>query len=630
MIYILVILTGITGNSFLEIENGARESGMGGIGFLYSNGPEAIHWNPSGIAGINIPNLSFTHTEYFQDIRYEDIVFIYPKKNFTMGYGLKGLYMNGFEARTGPSPEPDYIFGSSFSTGTISFARFLGENMAIGTGINIIYEKIDKYGGVGIAADFGMHYNFPFIEGISYALSVKNIGTPVKLHTSSTLLPININMGIGYHNDYITGGMGFSISDRIHLLIGIEGNFQDKLFIRTGYRTGFSAAGNLAGVSAGFGLKITNINIDYSVRPFGDLGIVQYIGINYGFKPGKGRVEKQRIIAKELEKKGKITSGSFYTMAISRIREKDYKDAEKLLDIALIWDPNNTEAKQKLEGIEMLRKKQIVSTYISKGKKYYKKGKYMDAMDVFSKALEAQPDNIVAQKWFDAASNALSSKGDTKFDKMVKAGLDNFGKGKYARAIKDWKSALRIKPKNKAVLSYIKKAKRKMKIEIEKYTAKVEGCIKSKDFLKAKWLMDKIIKMSSKNTNVVKKMLIRVNAGLKEAVNVHINKGIALYNKGKYAEAEIHFSTALKFLPSSRTAKQWLRKTKKKRRTGEIDINDLYMKGINAYTSDKIEEAIAYWEKVIEIDPTYKNAKKNLQRANEKLKKIKEIQENNI
>ena len=48
------------------------------------------------------------------------------------------------------------------------------------------------------------------------------------------------------------------------------------------------------------------------------------------------------------------------------------------------------------------------------------------------------------------------------------------------------------------------------------------------------------------------------------------------------------------------------------------DIEELYLKGIEAYTNDEFRLAVKYWQKCLDIKPDYSKAQKNIAKAQKK------------
>ncbi|MBN2352597.1 MAG: UPF0164 family protein [Spirochaetales bacterium] len=66
------------------------------------------------------------------------------------------------------------------------------------------------------------------------------------------------------------------------------------------------------------------------------------------------------------------------------------------------------------------------------------------------------------------------------------------------------------------------------------------------------------------------------------------------------------------------------------RQDKRVMADELYLQGVKLYANDKLEEAIAVWEKVLEIDPGYTPARDNIAIAKRKLELQKEIKDRQI
>ncbi|MRR09419.1 tetratricopeptide repeat protein [bacterium] len=112
-------------------------------------------------------------------------------------------------------------------------------------------------------------------------------------------------------------------------------------------------------------------------------------------------------------------------------------------------------------------------------------------------------------------------------------------------------------------------------------------------------------------------------AALRDLTARHLKSGIDLYQQGRYGQALVDLKQALLLDPGSKPAAEYLAKANAQRASGRRDdLNDLYLKGINAYTQEEYEQAIAYWQQVMEIDPGHTNARRNIERARQKLRII--------
>ncbi|HID16041.1 MAG TPA: hypothetical protein EYP16_04480 [Candidatus Atribacteria bacterium] len=84
-----------------------------------------------------------------------------------------------------------------------------------------------------------------------------------------------------------------------------------------------------------------------------------------------------------------------------------------------------------------------------------------------------------------------------------------------------------------------------------------------------------------------------------------------------YVSARLNYSKVLNVDPGNKVALNKLQQIKK---MTSKDIESLNLKAILAYTEGNLELAIKLWEQVLKMEPDNKRAKKNIQRAKEKLK----------
>ncbi|RKZ26212.1 hypothetical protein DRQ20_03490 [bacterium] len=608
----------LSGILFVNLETGGEEVALGGGMHSAFYGARSIFSNPGFLSFSNSASFSFSHREYLQGTRYDDASFIYVFPNFTLGAGMRLLYAGGFEHRIESTPEPDYLFSTLFSSFHVGGAyRF--KQFSVGGSFKLLYGKIDTYTGISGALDIGIASRIN--KNVFGGLALKNLGLPMRFREESTPLPVRIGMGGGYENEFVRGILEFEFPDGFRIKAGLEGKIKDVLFIRGGY-----SSGTTGGFRFGLGVRKFGVSIDYAFVPYGPLGLTHIFTLS--ITPYWKKLEEERkkeIVRREIEKRSRLTAESFYTMGVEYMREGRLEESEKAFDMALIWDPDYEEARRKLEEVRSILKERKVNRIINEGIDYYKKGDYFNAIDAFSRALGLDPQNPLALKWFDATTRAMTERRREKgrVGRYIEEGMNYYKKGDYEKAISSWRKGLKIDPANKTLQSYISRAKKKIESIIDRELKRIEKLLKEGRAVDAKGIMKSLLNKFPSYVRARKNFKEIQERIRKEAVK-HLTEGEKLYRAGKYGEAEIEFEFALRLDSTLTRARKYLQLVKKKKR--KVDVYELYMKGINAYTKDRLEEAIAYWEKVLEIDPAFEKARKNLERAREKLEKVKKLE----
>src|SRR3989339_29181 len=279
---------GKTSASFLKIGLGARAIGMGESYAGIADDVYAVYWNPAGLNNLTSNEFTAMHTEWFQDIRYEYAsAALRLDAKSVCAFSLGGLYLAGIERRTvmenpedGPSL-PEGTFGAYDILAVASYSSKLDESWTLGANIKGVYESIDIYGGFTIALDVGAIYKI--VPNVNIGMVIQNFGPHLSIRETSYWLPLNIKVGVGFKIPEVNLTGDFDINQPIDnftkFSAGLEYNYDNLLFPRIGYRYRFNGneLGELSGLTAGIGIRISDYQLDYAFVPFGDLGVTHRI-----------------------------------------------------------------------------------------------------------------------------------------------------------------------------------------------------------------------------------------------------------------------------------------------------------------------------------------------------------------
>lgn len=625
---------GDTGASFLTLDVGAATIAMGGAVTAHPHGVHSLFGNPGALGWSHGTEFTLMHAEHFQSIRYEHLGFAHGSKSLGIGFSIKGLYTSGLEERTGPSESPLSNFGAYFFAPTLTLARSFGNNVALGTNIKCVYQGIGEDNALSFAGDIGMSIRSSE-EGLYLGLALADIGTGVTFINTSYSLPTRIKAGIGYslfHKSLtIETDITQSFSEGFGFGIGTEWWLIENLSARVGYKSGLSDNGGLAGFASGVGLRISSIDLDYAFSSYGVLGLTHSISLTYiiGRAARLGGVDETKI-AEELQKRARLTAEAFYEQGLAQQRDGKYDEALKSFDIALIWDPFYEDAIQRTNVVKKAITEKKISDHLTRGIAEFRSRRYIEAISEFGYVLEVDSTNQQAREWIKTTSDALikmqmerielEQEIEAKISHHLKFGLQYFSKAEYAAAINEWNKILTYDATHKEALEYIGKARSSIAAQINESIQKVDRHIANNKWLEASNEINRALSMQPDNAQaLLKKEQIRKK--LREFSTVYAQKGITLYKEGKLNLAETELKKALTYDNDNSTAKAYLTKIKSQApKVSSIELDELYMKGVTAYTQENYQLAIFYWKRVLEIDPKHKNAQRNIVRAQEKLK----------
>lgn len=166
----------------LKQPTGARDLAMGGANLVYTEGVDALYWNPAGLSSMESGfQAAFSRVTIFNDIAVNYFGLGVDMGSFGMlGFDIKSFDFGNISLTT--MEDMDGTSGATFSPswGTIglTYANKLTSSIQIGVKANFVYESLPRVGGSAVAFDLGIQYKgIAGIEGVSFAVLMKNIGS---------------------------------------------------------------------------------------------------------------------------------------------------------------------------------------------------------------------------------------------------------------------------------------------------------------------------------------------------------------------------------------------------------------------------------------------------------------------
>jgi hypothetical protein len=285
---------GTSGAQFLKMDVDARVVGLGGANAAFSHGAMCLYYNPAGIADLEDNSVAFSYTDWIADIKYNYMAYARPFPGFgKIGFHVAVLTMDDMERTTLEEPDgTGEMFGANSWVVGISNAHQLTDRFSFGVTAKIIREKISDMTSNAIAFDIGTLYYTGF-RTLRIAMSTRNFGSDtkyggtelestldqdddpltlpveVRLNTESHPLPLTFRLGLAYDFEFGADSKvmaaldGYNTRDRGQQgSAGLEYSWQDKVFLRVGYKI----RADEEGIAAGGGY-------DFDIPGFGMLGI---------------------------------------------------------------------------------------------------------------------------------------------------------------------------------------------------------------------------------------------------------------------------------------------------------------------------------------------------------------------
>lgn len=301
---------GTSGFNSLKIIYSARANAMAGAFTAIDDDIDVIFFNPANLGGYDTKReVSSTYMNYFDGYNGGSVIYQY-KRSHKANVALFGQFLtsddiprtvngdNGGYIEAGTFDNSDFIMGGSYS-------YYFNEQLNIGISGKYIQETIDSKSASAIAFDLGILHR-PINEKIRVGVAVRNLGTQLTHFTDAEYsegLPIVYAGGISYltalrgrnnEAEFIPTmlmSLDLSLSEGSDLvgLIGTEFKVHEQFLVRAGYKTSAADYKNggdneiYSGFSTGVGFVRNNLNIDYALNSYGDLGFVNQVTLKYKF-----------------------------------------------------------------------------------------------------------------------------------------------------------------------------------------------------------------------------------------------------------------------------------------------------------------------------------------------------------
>ncbi|MCK5242273.1 PorV/PorQ family protein [bacterium] len=285
----------LSGGELLREPAGARQAGMGEAHTAISGNLDGLYYNAASVADIKALQFSSMYA-----------LNAFENKNISVALGVpvlwwgKGGLAIGLTSLLGAEMEINYLDGSQEMVTsqqdialTIGYGHQLTTGMLIGASIKAFHSQLmEEYDALALGADIGLIYKLQDLPGLSAGVALQNIGTEIKYLDQGDPMPTILRAGLAYakavgQDHYLVAGLDalFSNDKDPQQHVGIEYAWQDMLFLRTGYKLGY----DIDSLTAGAGLKIEGLQIDYAFTSRSIAESIHRFSIGYTFSAGRNK-----------------------------------------------------------------------------------------------------------------------------------------------------------------------------------------------------------------------------------------------------------------------------------------------------------------------------------------------------
>jgi hypothetical protein len=284
---------GTTSATFTKLGSGPRAAALGEAYVAVADDAEGLAYNPAGMAQMLTGEFEATHAEWFQSLLYENMNAVFSlgdggmfglTLNTLIAPSVEGTKANGQNNTIDPTL--NYTDTGSFSPYDlqvgVSYARPIYPNLSGGVTLKMLAQSLDSLDAFGIGLDLGLIYTTP-LSGLKAGFAAQNLGTPIKFYKEGFDLPMLFRLGGDYAVPqtrlHVMPEFDLPMDESPVLAIGAEYDVDGVFFPRAGYRYN-----NIFNPwSLGFGLRWDLWGTDFSVVPYGELGMTYRASLSYRF-----------------------------------------------------------------------------------------------------------------------------------------------------------------------------------------------------------------------------------------------------------------------------------------------------------------------------------------------------------
>ena len=297
-----------TGFQFLSVGQDARATGMGDAFTTVESTPNALFYNPAGIASIDkMVDLRANFFEFIADIKYTS--FALASSPWGNQYGVIGLTVQAVNygevqgtmvwQNADGYVDTEIMEPSAMAIG-LGYGKALSDRFLVGGQVRWVAQSLGKsvIPGIGtknnvadvLSFDFGTIYRTGF-KSLSFGMSVRNFSQEIKFEEEGFQLPLTFKIGLSINALDFTSlnpedHALLVVLDAVHprsyseyINVGFEYVFMNAVALRAGYVTNQSEYD----YALGFGLQQFGFRVDYAYQDFGVFSSLHRFSVGFSY-----------------------------------------------------------------------------------------------------------------------------------------------------------------------------------------------------------------------------------------------------------------------------------------------------------------------------------------------------------
>lgn len=282
--------------SFLRSTISARAAALGGATVAMTNDPSMVVMNPGSLVTTDSNQVDVTFIKHVLDINSGYLVYS-MRTAPNEAYAVHASFVSyGSFNRTSTTGELLGSFGAADIALAGSYSREIDTLISWGATVKLLYGSVETQNTFALAMDGGLLFQIPK-SNTNIGLSILNAGFQLTTFDGTTdKLPLDVRLGVNHQLKGLPVLVNASINhladdvpsffDRfLNFSVGGELRAGKYVRLRLGYDnttrniSNVNVATQLAGVSAGAGVTLNDMHVDYAMSSVGSSALIHRISL---------------------------------------------------------------------------------------------------------------------------------------------------------------------------------------------------------------------------------------------------------------------------------------------------------------------------------------------------------------
>ncbi|OGF52677.1 MAG: hypothetical protein A2044_02630 [Candidatus Firestonebacteria bacterium GWA2_43_8] len=411
---------GFQGEYLYSFSAGGRQAAMGYTGTALPFDTGSVYFNPSAIAAAVNKEAGLFYIPVLSGVSYSYFSVVYPLSTGNVfGVARASLDVSGID-KTDSTGASSGTASAGESCYYFTYATVPVPGLSLGGSFKILTQSLDVYSANAFGLDLGA--TFTVLPGVTTGAMLQNIITPqLTLKSTAETFPVNLRLGAAIE---LLDGAFIVTGDLTGLNLLAKGSdYVSAIKYAVRWNTGIEyrpaggfavrAGANASELSAGFGYRTSDFDIDYAVG-LHEMGIKHMVGLKARF--GLLPTEQEKWL---LEKEKEVDLKIYLSRAAKYLKEKRFDLAKEEINAALIVDSENKEALTLISEVQAAEVKTKALSVMEEAFAAFEAGKDMEGRKKVEEAEALDPkisDNLEAE--YTAAAGALID--ETKYAEAKK------------------------------------------------------------------------------------------------------------------------------------------------------------------------------------------------------------------